>query len=195
MCGISGYSRSKQYSEDSIPLPIVSEILQHRGPDDTDCFEDYSKGVGLAHNRLSILDLSSLGHQPMFSDDRSVVLVFNGEIYNFREIRRELEIAGEVFRGGSDTEVLLRLYMLSGRQPADVKVLLRRLNGIFAFALWELRRVAAISADAHCFHSEKDAHATFARAIQRGTSSAGLSCGSMQCGETPQMPPLRMATR
>jgi asparagine synthase (glutamine-hydrolysing) len=140
MCGISGYSRSKQYSEDSIPLPIVSKILQHRGPDDTDCFEDYSKGVGLAHNRLSILELSSLGHQPMFSDDRSVVLVFNGEIYNFREIRRELEIAGEVFRGGSDTEVLLRLYMLSGRQPADLKVLLRRLNGIFAFALWDNAR-------------------------------------------------------
>ncbi len=140
MCGISGYSRSKHYYGDSIPLPIVSKILHHRGPDDTDCFEDYSKGVGLAHNRLSILDLSSLGHQPMFSDDRSVVLVFNGEIYNFSEIRRELEIAGEVFRGGSDTEVLLRMYMRSGRQPADIRGLLRRLNGIFAFALWDSAR-------------------------------------------------------
>jgi asparagine synthase (glutamine-hydrolysing) len=103
-------------------------------------YEDYERGLGLAFARLSILDLSSLGHQPMHSADGAVVLVFNGEIYNFRELRADLEAQGISFRGHSDTEVLLNLYLAEG------DAMLSRLNGIFAFALWDSRQQALLIA-------------------------------------------------
>lgn len=130
MCGIVGYFGS--FSPELITY--ANRLQAHRGPDDTGHFVDSAVGVGLGHVRLSILDLSSLGHQPMFSDDGSVVLVFNGEIYNFRELRATLEAKGHRFRGHSDTEVLLQLYI------ADGEAILDRLNGIFAFALWDKKR-------------------------------------------------------
>lgn len=94
---------------------------------------DEAAKVGLGHVRLSILDPSPLGHQPMLGADGAVALVFNGEIYNFRELRAELEAGGFEFRGHSDTEVLLNLYLAEG------DAMLSRLNGIFAFALWDGR--------------------------------------------------------
>ncbi|HKR31245.1 MAG TPA: asparagine synthase (glutamine-hydrolyzing), partial [Terriglobales bacterium] len=112
----------------------MSDAILHRGPDDEGEYYDAAKGVGLAHRRLSILDLSPTGHQPMISEDGAVVLVFNGEIYNFRELRMELEARGHRFRGHSDTEVLLALYMAKGED------LLPHLDGIFAFALWDARQ-------------------------------------------------------
>ncbi|NCC05061.1 MAG: asparagine synthase (glutamine-hydrolyzing) [Proteobacteria bacterium] len=130
MCGILGYSGlcGQAILEDGL------RVLAHRGPDDSGIFVDEPANVGLAHRRLSILDLSSTGHQPMFSSNGQVVLVFNGEIYNFRELRLELEGKGYIFRGNSDTEVLLNLYCSEG------EAMLPRLNGIFSFALYDRQR-------------------------------------------------------
>jgi asparagine synthase (glutamine-hydrolysing) len=130
MCGIVGYSG--QFTRDVLEEAV--RRISHRGPDDSGIFLANERGVGLGHTRLSILDVSPLGHQPMLSDDGTVALVFNGEIYNFQELRKELEAAGHRFRGHSDTEVLLRLYLSEG------EAMLSRLNGIFAFALWDSRR-------------------------------------------------------
>jgi len=127
MCGIAGHCGSFAPER----LAQASRLQAHRGPDADGIWFDSGAGIGLAHRRLSILDLSSAGAQPMVSDDGSVVLVFNGEIYNFLELRAELEAGGHHFRGHSDTEVLLHLYLAHGEQ------MLGRLNGIFAFALWD----------------------------------------------------------
>ncbi len=129
MCGILGFSGSFGPAV----LDAGLRAIAHRGPDDSGVFVDTAAGVGLGHVRLSILDLSPLGHQPMLGADGTVVLVFNGEIYNFRELRSELVSAGCVFRGHSDTEVLLNLYLLCG------ETMLQRLNGVFAFAIWDER--------------------------------------------------------
>ncbi len=129
MCGIAGYFGSFTPKQ----LARADSLQTHRGPDADGMWFDSGAGIGLAHRRLSILDLSPTGAQPMGSEDGSVVVVFNGEIYNFRELRAELEAGGHHFRGHSDTEVLLRLYLVHGEQ------MLGRLNGIFAFALWDKR--------------------------------------------------------
>ena len=129
MCGIAGYSGAF----DPQGIDLANQRQAHRGPDDVGKFFDAAAGVGLGHVRLSILDLSPMGHQPMVSEDGLVVLVFNGEIYNFRELRAEFVSKGHRFRGQSDTEVLLQLYIAEG--PA----MLKRLNGIFALALWDKR--------------------------------------------------------
>lgn len=129
MCGIVGYSGAF----DARLITIANQLQAHRGPDDSGEFVASGAGIGLGHVRLSILDLSPLGHQPMASQDGAVVVVFNGEIYNFRELRADLEAKGYRFRGQSDTEVLLQLYR------ADGEAMLARLNGIFAFALWDQR--------------------------------------------------------
>ncbi len=130
MCGILGFSGDV----DPTLLGASLSSIVHRGPDDSGVFLDPDMHVGIGHVRLSILDLSSLGHQPMVSDDGNVFLVFNGEIYNFRELRAELESAGHRFRGRSDTEVVLKLYLVHG------VAMLSRLNGIFAFAIWDRRK-------------------------------------------------------
>lgn len=127
MCGIAGVWGRFAPGR----LARASRIQAHRGPDDAGLFEDRASGVGLAHVRLTILDLSPLGHQPMFSGDGSVVVVFNGEIYNFRELRKQLMVDGYTFRGHSDTEVLLALYLRDGTD------MLKCLNGIFAFAIYD----------------------------------------------------------
>ena len=157
MCGIAGYYVGKPLAEAAGDAAVYAETkatnmatacaaLAHRGPDETGQFEDPDGCVGLVHTRLSILDLSPTGHQPMIGADGQVVLVFNGEIYNFRELRKELMDRGFVFGGNSDTEVLLNLYLAEGQDPAGM---LKRLNGIFAFALWDARtRTMLIARDA-----------------------------------------------
>jgi asparagine synthase (glutamine-hydrolysing) len=144
MCGIAGFS----YPSGSSSTAIVAarDALSHRGPDDSGLFEDLAHGIGLAHTRLSILDLSLLGHQPMQSADSRVVLVFNGEIYNFRELRTFLEEKNYALRGQSDTEVLLQLYLAHRQETAGVPNLLRKLNGIFAFAIWDADKEALLLA-------------------------------------------------
>jgi asparagine synthase (glutamine-hydrolysing) len=107
----------------------MGSVIRHRGPDAGGEYLDDQ--VGLAHRRLSIIDLSEQGNQPMHSADGQLVIVFNGEIYNFLELRAELARQGVSFRTGTDTEVILALYALEG--PAC----LERLNGMFAFAVWD----------------------------------------------------------
>lgn len=143
MCGIAGFSDSKAHASNSGPkndLMLARDAIRHRGPDDSGLYVNTGQGVGLAHTRLSILDLSPSGHQPMFSDNGRTVIVFNGEIYNFRELRAEMERRGHVFRSTSDTEVILHLY-----QEAGVSAL-ARLNGIFALALWDAERESLLLA-------------------------------------------------
>ena len=131
MCGIGGFSFSLETTSSKEILSKILNKISHRGPDDQGIYEDFGNKVGLAHTRLSIQDLSSLGHQPMLSDDKKIALVFNGEIYNFSELRAYLEEKGVKFNGHSDSEVLLRLYIEEG------KGMLSKLNGIFAFAIWD----------------------------------------------------------
>jgi asparagine synthase (glutamine-hydrolysing) len=133
MCGIGGFSFSlKTTLAKNILFEILDKIKQ-RGPDDNGTYEAPNNKAGLVHTRLSIQDISSLGHQPMISKDGKVVLVFNGEIYNFRELRADLIEKGVKFNSHSDTEVLLNLYIREGKD------MLHKLNGIFAFALWDQR--------------------------------------------------------
>jgi len=127
MCGIVGVSGIVDVGA----LTAATRALDHRGPDDWGVFKDLQAQVGLGHTRLSILELSPLGHQPMLSADQRVVLVFNGEIYNFRELRIELQKDGYLFKGHSDTEVVLALYLKYGQ------AMLSMLNGIFALAIWD----------------------------------------------------------
>jgi asparagine synthase (glutamine-hydrolysing) len=129
MCGIIGFQGT--FSRESLALGL--RAIRHRGPDDSGVFLSPENAVGLGHARLSIIDLSPLGHQPMPDATGTVQLVFNGEIYNYRELRRDLESRGHVFRGTSDTEVLLHMYLDEGR------AMLPRLNGIFALAIWDAR--------------------------------------------------------
>jgi asparagine synthase (glutamine-hydrolysing) len=102
---------------------------RHRGPDDEGFFE--APGISLAHNRLSIIDLSPAGHQPMTTSDGRYTIAFNGEIYNFKELRSELGAFGEKFRSQSDTEILLAVFARWGEES------FKKLNGIFAFAIWD----------------------------------------------------------
>jgi len=129
MCGIIGYSG--RFDHGSLERGI--RAIAHRGPDDAGSFTDEHAAVGLGHARLSIIDLSPLGHQPMEALDGAVQIVFNGEIYNFRELRSELEAKGHSFRSHSDTEVILRLYLEEGES------MLPRLNGIFTIAIFDAR--------------------------------------------------------
>src|SRR5690349_6980845 len=135
MCGIAGLVRwSPQTTSEELRSTAarMANALRHRGPDDEGTWVDPSAGVALGHRRLSVLDLSPLGHQPMHSTSGQYVIVFNGEIYNFRALRSELEKRGHAFQSRSDTEVILASVMEWGLVDA-----LRRFNGMFAFALWD----------------------------------------------------------
>jgi asparagine synthase (glutamine-hydrolysing) len=132
MCGIAGFLTTEFEQLTAENLLSMGNAIVHRGPDAHGEYLDDS--VGLCHRRLSILDLSEAGNQPMFSNDGNIVIVFNGEIYNFLELRKELENEGETFASGTDTEVIIKLYEKHG---VDC---LAMLNGMFAFALWDKNR-------------------------------------------------------
>ena len=138
MCGIAGFqSRRAQHPPDSLRRITQAMIatLAHRGPDDSGVWIDPEAGLALGHRRLSILDLSAAGRQPMVSSCERYVITYNGEIYNFPELRQQLEQHGHAFRGHSDTEVLLAAIARWG-----VAEVLPRLNGMFAFAVWDRQR-------------------------------------------------------
>jgi len=127
MCGILGWiAGAAEPTLDSFSIAL--DVLAHRGPDDRGVFQ--GKGILLGHRRLSIIDLSSGGHQPMRDPVSGAVIVFNGEIYNYLELRAQLELQGHVFQTKSDTEVLLHAYLEWGAAA------LEKLNGMWAFAIW-----------------------------------------------------------
>ena len=132
MCGISGVVNCG----DREILARMTQIQAHRGPDDAGLWDRrFPNGsyIGMGSRRLSILDLSAVGHMPMCNEDRTVWITYNGEIYNFAELRHELESKGHRFASHTDTEVIIHLYEEEG--PDCVK----RLNGMFAFAICDLR--------------------------------------------------------
>jgi asparagine synthase (glutamine-hydrolysing) len=128
MCGIAGQARCDGRAVDQALLERMCEALKHRGPDSRGIHRE--NGVGLSIQRLAVIDLKS-GDQPIYNEDRSVAVVLNGEIYNFQELRRELEAKGHSFRTQGDTEVIAHLYEEDGVDCV------RRLHGMFAFAIWD----------------------------------------------------------
>jgi asparagine synthase (glutamine-hydrolysing) len=140
MCGIAGYvSRSGQPAVLAV-LQAMANSIAHRGPDGEGFFTDGT--IGLAHRRLAIIDTSAAGHQPMETGDARFVLTYNGEVYNFREIRAELQSCGYIFRSNTDTEVVLNALAEWGTSAFS------KFNGMFALALWDRReRVLLLARD------------------------------------------------
>jgi len=132
MCGICGVLHFDGQQPVNKTLCAMTDTLYHRGPDDGHTF--ISGPVGLGHRRLSIIDLSPAGRQPMTNEDGTLWIVFNGEIYNFAKIKADLEKGGHVFHSATDTEVILHAYETWGVDS------LARFNGMFAFALWDSKR-------------------------------------------------------
>jgi asparagine synthase (glutamine-hydrolysing) len=130
MCGIFGIVSQEINAQDDIRLRESARLINHRGPDNTGIFTD--EGIGLVHTRLSLLDLSSKGNQPFWDKTERYCLVYNGEIYNFKELRSTLEMKGIHFTTATDTEVLLELLVNFGLEDT-----LLRLEGMFAFALYD----------------------------------------------------------
>lgn len=162
MCGIVGGWLKRP---DPMALEQSIGLLHHRGPDGRGAYFDRDSGVMLGHTRLAIIDLSETGHQPMSSDGGDMTLTYNGEIYNYRELRSDVESDSKGFSGNSDTEVLLRLYQKFGPEA------LPRLNGIFAFALHDRQKGELILArDAlgikPLYYSEGDHGFAFASEIK-----------------------------
>ena len=130
MCGICGY-----ISQNEDPVKVIQEMtdsMYHRGPDDAGTYQHRFRNgrhLALGHRRLSILDLSDAGHQPMFTQNRELAIVYNGEIYNFKELRKQLADRGYSFKSNCDTEVILYLYQEYGKEC------LERLNGMFAVGI------------------------------------------------------------
>jgi asparagine synthase (glutamine-hydrolysing) len=139
MCGIAGFLETTSHPGRDDPFTIadrMAETLQHRGPDDGGAWVDPERGIGLSYRRLAVVELSSHGRQPMHSASGRYVIIFNGEIYNYKHLRAELEARAAnpplAWRGHSDTEVMLAAISHWGLEAA-----LKRFNGMFAFALWD----------------------------------------------------------
>lgn len=140
MCGICGKLVFNENYLDKAVIKKMMDSLKHRGPDDEGIYlseaQNSKQGIiriGLGHRRLKIIDLSNNARQPMMNEDGNVVIVYNGEIYNFKELRVELEKNGHIFRSNSDTEVIVHLYEESGVDCV------KQLRGMFAFAIWDQR--------------------------------------------------------
>ena len=129
MCGISGIVRFDSKEVNEKPLLDMMKAMKHRGPDDQGVF--INKNVGLGFVRLSILDLTNVGHQPMCDTKERYYIVFNGEIYNYIELREELKTLNYSFKSNTDTEVLLYSYIEWGESCLD------KLNGMFAFVIYD----------------------------------------------------------
>lgn len=169
MCGISGILRRGNAS-----LVLEDAIQSHRGPDDLGTYHDAGGRCTLNFRRLAIIDLSAAGHQPMSNEDGTVWLVFNGEIYNFADLRRELEQKGHTFRSRTDSEVLVHLWEEEGR------AMVQRLNGMFAFCIWDERTGEAFLARDHAgikplYVAESDGGLAFASEAKVVASLPGVS--------------------
>jgi asparagine synthase (glutamine-hydrolysing) len=141
MCGIAGIITQHPMDDQRLrALERMSAALRHRGPDDHGSWLSPCRSAAFAHRRLSIIDLSAAGHQPMSSRDARFTIAFNGEIYNFAELRTSLEAEGRRFHTKTDTEVILALYEKEGSECV------KRLRGMFAFALWDDREKTCLLA-------------------------------------------------
>src|SRR5262245_59687475 len=135
MCAIAGiFNYGSSPADDRDIVCRMRDAMSHRGPDDSGLYQSSDRRVVLAHRRLSIVDLSPAGHQPMTNEDGSIWITFNGEIYNHLEQRAPLAARGHVFKSRSDTEVIVHAYEESGRDCVSA------LDGMFAFALWDAGR-------------------------------------------------------
>jgi len=182
MCGIAGILNARGAEREPLlaQLDTLAAALQHRGPDDHGTWAAADGTAGLAHVRLSIMDLSAAGHQPMHTPDGSLHITFNGEIYNFKELRAGLEHEGVAFRTQTDTEVLLRLY------ERDGTAMLAELRGMFALAIWdEQRQRCFLARDPlgikplyYALHGGRLAFASELRALQ----AAGLAGRDLDTG-------------
>src|SRR5437773_3136970 len=133
MCGIAGFWMPGGLDESALPvLGRMTSAIRHRGPDDADCWSDPQVGLALGHRRLSIIDLTAEGRQPMASQPGRYVIIFNGEIYNFLELRAGLQAQGTRFRSQSDTEVMLAVIERDGVLEAT-----KHFAGMFAFVLYD----------------------------------------------------------
>ena len=169
MCGIAGFQGA--YGPDL--LASFNARQAHRGPDDQDIWYDAKDQVGLAHRRLSIIDLSPEAAQPMCDQRGDIQLVCNGEIYNFRELRRFLEGKGYRFKTSCDVEVLIHLYDLEGPD------MLARLNGMYALAIWDRRAKSLFLATDHArikplYYAETPSGFVFASEIKAFLDVADL---------------------
>ena len=131
MCGIAGIAGKQRVNRHAVET--MMDLMVHRGPDDSGLWTSKNKHVVFGHRRLAIIDLTAAGHQPMRSNDGSIVITFNGEIYNYIELANRLKAEGHEFRSQSDTEVQLAVYQLWGIDGIS------QLNGMFAFALYDSR--------------------------------------------------------
>jgi asparagine synthase (glutamine-hydrolysing) len=161
MCGIAGIINFL----DARAIERMTDVQAHRGPDDRGIEIFQEQRIALGHRRLSIIDLSPAGHQPMSNDDESIWITFNGEIYNFPELRKSLEDRGARFKSKTDTEVIIRLYEDLG--AACVK----QLNGMFAFAILDLRKQILLLARDHCgvkplYYHQQNGRLVFASEIK-----------------------------
>lgn len=140
MCGICGVISCEDPSMTESLVRRMCDAVNYRGPDDSGCLvlgpakiNGEQSWIGFGHRRLAIIDLSASGHQPMSNEDGTIWITYNGEIYNFKELRRELAEKGHLFKSHSDTEVIIHLYEEEGLDAV------KKLNGMFAFALWDAR--------------------------------------------------------
>src|SRR3989338_4852875 len=132
MCGICGIiSTAKEHIDEEV-IRVMTEAMIHRGPDDEGIYS--APGVCLGHRRLSIIDLSSAGRQPLPNEDKSIWVILNGEIYNYKDLREELEKKGHKFHSNSDTEVIAHLYEENGQDCVKSMV------GMFAFGIWDAKK-------------------------------------------------------
>jgi asparagine synthase (glutamine-hydrolysing) len=133
MCGIAGVYNFNKQTPDRLLLQNMGDAIAHRGPDHTGYYTN-KQGIGFCHRRLSVIDLSDQGNQPMSNDDKSIWLVYNGEIYNYKELRKELKNKGYQFKSKTDSEVILKAYEEYGINC------IKRFNGMFAFSLWDSKK-------------------------------------------------------
>ena len=139
MCGLNGYFLKNKNNSKKIDLISANKKLSHRGPDSNGTYYSSDNKLGLGHTRLSILDTTSSGNQPMISKCKRYSIVFNGEIYNFKELNNFLLNKSEIFYSisKSDTEVILNLYSYCKQNNKSSKYFLSKLKGIFSLAIWD----------------------------------------------------------
>src|SRR5947208_3304529 len=178
MCGFAGMVGFDGLPVDKQAVDRMTASLFHRGPDDGGMYA--SGSIGLGFRRLAILDLSSAAHQPMMSEDGGLALVFNGEIFNYVELRQELQSLGHVFRSTGDTEVLLHAYQQWGH------ACLEKLNGMWAFLIYDRQRGCVFGSRDRfgvkpLFYHRTDRYTLFASEI-KAIRASGLYHGGVNWG-------------